>query len=61
MKSSTISANLLQKYVDEACTESEKKLVDNWYGALKGASNYLDSLSKQERTTIQAEVFEHIR
>ncbi|TDB65954.1 FecR family protein [Arundinibacter roseus] len=56
-----ISPELLQKYLENTCTELEKKAVEQWYASLKGTSHFLDSLPEHESERIKAETFRHIQ
>ncbi len=52
---------LLQKYLENQCTDPEKELVENWYASLDGQRNYLDKLAEQERSNLQSETFAQIK
>ncbi len=38
------SAFLLEKYLNDQCTDQEKELVEKWYASINGKTDYLDSL-----------------
>ncbi len=61
MNKPTITPELLQKYLDEACTEPEKATVEHWYASLGGTAQYLDTLSEKDRARWQTETFHRIR
>jgi transmembrane sensor len=61
MMSPLISPLLLQKYLDNECSDQERELVEEWYLSIKGKTNYLDSLTEDERINLQYETYEHIR
>ena len=56
-----IPPQLLQKYLENQCTDAEKELVENWYASLNGQRNYLDKLDEKEQYNLQRETFAHIK
>jgi transmembrane sensor len=60
MTPSKITAQLLEKYLYDQCTDDEKKAVEEWYTSLKGNSSYLDSLPESERQKLQNTTFDNI-
>jgi transmembrane sensor len=61
MNHSSITPELLQKYLHEECTDFEKAAIENWYASLKGIPYYLDTLSEKERSSLQTETFRRIQ
>lgn len=55
------SAFLLEKYLNDQCTDQEKELVEKWYASINGKTDYLDSLSENEQTRLQQETFDYIK
>ena len=61
MKPSNISPALLEKYLNNECTDSEKELVEAWYASLRGTSDYIGSLSEHKQQILQDETFSNIK
>jgi transmembrane sensor len=61
MNQPLITPELLQKYLNEQCTDSERAMVEDWYASLKGTPRYLDTLSEKDSISLQAETFRHIQ
>lgn len=61
MNRSSISPDLLQKYLTGRATDTERRTVETWYGSLRGQSDYLLSLSETERQKLQAETYHAIQ
>ncbi|MVM42058.1 DUF4974 domain-containing protein [Spirosoma sp. HMF3257] len=57
MNRSSISPDLLQKYLTGTATDTERRTVETWYGSLRGQSDYLQSLPETERQQLQAETY----
>ncbi|MFC5409827.1 FecR family protein [Larkinella bovis] len=56
-----ISPHLLDKYLQNQCTDQEKELVEAWYAALNGRPDFLDSLPEAQQRQFQRETFETIQ
>jgi len=61
MKPSNISPALLEKYLNNQCTDSEKELVEAWYASLRGTTDYIGSLTEHKRQILQDETFLNIK
>jgi len=61
MKPSNISPLLLEKYLNNECTDSEKELVEAWYASLRGPSDYIGSLPEHKQKLLQDETFSNIK
>ncbi|HEV7347818.1 FecR family protein [Telluribacter sp.] len=61
MNKPPISSDLLQKYLNNECTDQEKEAVEEWYASLKGIPDYLETLPVQERNHIKTETLRRIR
>lgn len=56
-----IHPDILDKYLNNRCTEEEKQLVEQWYLSLgHGNPNYLDSLDHSEQIRLQNDTFTQI-
>ncbi len=60
MQKPYIDPQLLIKYLDNQCSNSEKELVEEWYANIKGIPNYLDSIPDNERRRLKRETFAYI-
>lgn len=56
-----ISAFLLEKYLQDKCTDQEKELVEKWYASIQGKTDYLNTLSENEQSRLQEETFAYIK
>lgn len=56
-----ISPDLLQRYLSGVATAPEKETVDAWYALLRGQPDFLNTLTDEERTALQAETYQMIR
>jgi transmembrane sensor len=56
-----ISPQLLEKYLNNTCSEEERALVEAWYASLQGKQDYLDTLPAGQQTKLQDETFENIQ
>lgn len=61
MPPSEISPFLLDKYLQNQCTDSEKELVEAWYASITTPQNYLDKLTEAERRLLKQGTFERIQ
>jgi len=61
MKPSNISPLLLEKYLNNECTDSEKELVEAWYASFRGPSDYIGSLTEHKQQRLQDETFLNIK
>jgi transmembrane sensor len=61
MATSDVSPQLLEKYLQNRCTDSEKEMVETWYASLNGERNYLDKLNALDREKIRRETLELIK
>lgn len=61
MMPSNISPQLLDKYLNNQCTDEERALVEAWYASLRGKQDYLDALPADEQTKLQDETFANIQ
>lgn len=57
----SISPQLLQKYLDEKCTISEKEQVEKWYSSLSGNPDFLHSLPEAKQDRLRADTYYQIR
>ena len=48
MHENYISPPLLEKYLNETCSEEEKEQVEAWYAGLHGKTDYLNTLAEPE-------------
>ncbi|MPR34196.1 FecR family protein [Salmonirosea aquatica] len=60
MKPDPIDPNLLEKYLQGTCTESEKALVETWYAGLEKKQNRPEFVSDREKENLLRETFQHI-
>lgn len=58
--SKAVSPLLLEKYINNTCTEQEKQLVEAWYASLQGNNNYLESLPEEKQVFLQKETYQYI-
>jgi len=56
-----ISPQLLDKYLNNLCTDEERELVEAWYASLRGKSEYLDSLPAEKQVRLKDETFNNIQ
>lgn len=61
MHQNYISPLLLEKYLNETCSEEEKEQVEAWYAGLQGKTDYLDTLAEPEQVSLQKETFRQIQ
>ena len=60
MKPTTIDPILLDKYLQDTCTESERVLVENWYVSLEKKRNHQESISDAEKEDVLRDAFQQI-
>ncbi len=56
-----ISPKLLDKYLNNQCTDDERELVEKWFASLRGESDFLGSLPAHEQLQLQNETFSKIQ
>ncbi|SEI82881.1 FecR family protein [Dyadobacter koreensis] len=61
MTPDNISPQLLDKYLNNQCTDEERQRVENWFASLRGKSDFLDSLPEHEQAQLQNETFSNIQ
>jgi len=61
MTPNNISPQLLDKYLNNQCTDEERELVENWFASLNGKPDFLDSLPEDEQVELQKETFSNIQ
>jgi len=61
MMPENISPQLLDKYLNNLCTEQERELVESWFASLGGNQDFLASLPEKEQTRLQNETFSAIQ
>ena len=61
MAPSNISPQLLDKYLNNQCTDEERAMVEAWYASLRGKPDYLDTLPADQQTKLQDETFANIQ
>jgi transmembrane sensor len=61
MTPSEIDPLLLEKYLNNQCTDTERELVETWYASLKGTQDHLDRLPEKDRTRLRRETFGNIQ
>ncbi|GAB4016226.1 FecR family protein [Spirosoma koreense] len=61
MKPPPISPQLLDKYLQNACTPPEKEQVEAWYASLEGETDFLDTLPESAQRQLQEETFRNIQ
>ncbi|PWJ56836.1 ferric-dicitrate binding protein FerR (iron transport regulator) [Dyadobacter jejuensis] len=60
MQKPYIDPQLLKKYLDNQCNDSEKEMVEQWYAQIIGIPNYLDTIPDNDRRRIKKETFSYI-
>lgn len=55
-----MSPELLEKYLQGLCTESEKSLVEDWYKTLENKERYPQIVPKPERSQLLSDAFKNI-
>ena len=61
MTPDNISPQLLDKYLNNQCTEEERERVESWFASLHGKSDFLESLPKDEQVQLQNETLSNIQ
>jgi transmembrane sensor len=58
---SNITPQILDRYLNNLCSDQERELVENWFASLKGKPDYLDSLPAGEQSKLQSATFANIQ
>ncbi|MCF2442845.1 FecR domain-containing protein [Dyadobacter sp. CY345] len=61
MTPDNISPQLLDKYLNNQCTDDERELVEKWFASLRGESDFLGSLPENEQLQLQNDTFTKIQ
>lgn len=60
MKPTPVTPTLLEKYLQNTCTEAEKALVEAWYAELEKVPNLHDPISDSEKEELLNNTFQQI-
>lgn len=60
MKPTPVTPTLLEKYLQNTCTEAEKALVEAWYAELEKVPNLHDPISDSEKEELLSNTFQQI-